>query len=123
MADIPYDNEKIKAWQDKNFVAIKAEIDALGIKHAPHSPSPKALKNSLTKKIRVRNGIIDKISYSMPRSGVFRHKGVGRGRGINSGKTIPAGWFDNPTNRNMEELQQIVAENDCTYVINNLSIK
>ncbi len=120
---IPYNNDEIKAWQDKNFADIKNEIDALGIQHRPKSPSPKALKNSLTKKIRSRNGMIDKISYGMPRSGVFRHKGVGRGRGINSGRTIAARWYTNPTDRNFPDLQNIVAAEDATFVVNNLTIK
>ncbi|MEI7737077.1 MAG: hypothetical protein WCI49_16525 [Ferruginibacter sp.] len=126
MPTVPYDNEKISAWADKNLQAVKAEIDALGIQHRPKSPSPKASRNSITKKIRVRNGQIDKISYGMPRTMVFVHKGVGNGTPISKvGQTnrIAKQWFDNPTNRNFDELQQIVAENDATYVINNLSIK
>ena len=62
----------------------------------------------------------------MRRSLVFVHKGVGQGTKINQvGQTKREAkrWFDNATNRNFDELQQIVAENDATYVINNLSIK
>ncbi len=126
MADIPYDNDQIIAWQDKTFANLKAEISALGIKHRPASPSPKALQNSLTKKIRKKAGMIDKISYGMPRSAIFRHKGVGKGTPIDKVGTTtrrPARWYSNPVERNFPELQQIVAENDCTYVLNNLSIK
>lgn len=119
----PYNNDKIQDWATDNLADIKAEIDALGIKHVPKSPSPKALKNSITKKIRMRNGAIDKISYGMPRSGVFVHKGVGKGRPITSSKLKAKRWYSNPTNRNYSELQNIVAEEDATFIVNNLSIK
>jgi len=126
MADIPYDNEQILAWNDKTFAAIKNEITALGITHRPKSPSPKALQNSITRKYRMKNGMIDKLSFGMPRSGIFRHKGVGKGTPISRvGQTTrrPARWYSNPVDRNMPALQKIVADNDCTYVVNNLSIK
>jgi len=126
MADIAYENEKILSWDDKTFAAIKSEISALGIVHRPKSPSPKALSNSITRKYRKKAGMIDKLSFGMPRSGVFRHKGVGKGTPISMvGQTTrrPARWYSNPVDRNMPELQQIVAEADCTFVINNLTIK
>jgi len=126
MAEVAYDNEKIILWADKNLQSIKTEIDALGIKHSPKSPSPAASKNSITKKVRSRNGQVDKISYGMPRSMVFVHKGVGKGTPISKVRQttrIAKRWFDNPTSRNFPDLQQIVAENDATYVVNNLSIK
>jgi hypothetical protein len=123
MANVPYNNDDIIQWRDKNYNAIVTEIAALGIQHRPNSPSPKALAKSITKKHKIKNGLIVSVSYGMPRSGIFRHKGVGRGRGINSGKTNPARWFSNPTNRNFPELEEIVAANDATYVINNLTIK
>jgi len=120
---IPYNNEKIIDWSKSNLQAVKATIDNMGIKHARFSPSPRSLKNALTVKTRQRAGLVDKISYKMPRSGVMRHKGVGKGRGIRSGRTIPAPWFDTPTNQNLPKLLDIVADSDCTYVINNISIK
>ena len=126
MADIAYDNEQIKAWGDKNFSDIKKEISALGIKHSPKSPNPKSLANSITKKIRMRNGMVDRISFGMPRSGVFRHKGVGKGTPIGKvGRTTrrPAHWYNNPTDRNFPALERLVADADATWVVNNISIK
>lgn len=118
-----YDEEKIIDWARNNLSAIKNTIDALGIKHSPRSPNKIALKNNITLKFkRDRDGILNKISYGMPRSGVFEHKGVSRGHGIDNPRTAKK-WFDIPTEMNLPDLQKIVAENDCNYVINNLSIK
>jgi len=118
-----YDNEKIIEWGHKNLNDIKKTIDALGIKHSKNSPNPKPLKNNITLKFRKdRDGTIIRVSYGMPRSGVFEHKGVGRGHPISNPRTAKR-WFDIPTELNMADLQKIVAENDVTYVINNLKIK
>lgn len=118
-----YDNDKIEDWARKNLNSIKQTIDALGIKHSPKSPNPKALKNNITLKFgKDRDGILNRISYGMPRSGVFEHKGVSRGHGIDNPRTAKR-WFDIPTEANLPDLQKIVAENDVTYVINNLKIK
>ncbi len=95
-----YDNEQIKAWGNKNLQDLKSEIDSLGIKHSVKSPSPRSLKNSLTVKFRTRNGMIDKISFGMPRSAIFLHKGVSRGHPINNPRTAKK-WFDIPTEKNM----------------------
>lgn len=118
-----YDNDKIISWANKNFNDIKKTIDALKIKHLKGSPNPVALKNNITLKIRKdRDGIVNRISYGMPRSGVFVHKGVSRGHGKDNPREAKK-WFDIPTEINLPDLQKIVAENDVTYVINNLEIK
>lgn len=118
-----YDNDKIEEWGKKNLAAIKTTIDALGIKHSPKSTNPKALKNNITLKFKKdRDGMLNRISYGMPRSGVFEHKGVGRGHPISNPRKAKR-WFDIPTEANLPDLQKIVAENDVTYVINNLKIK
>lgn len=118
-----YDNEKIIAWGKKNLTSIKNTIDALGIKHSPRSPNPISLKNNVFLKIRKnRDGMVDKVSYGMPRSAVFEHKGVSRGHPISNPRKAKH-WFDIPTDINLPDLQNIVAENDVTYVINNLQIK
>ncbi len=118
-----YDNEKIIEWGQKNLAAIKTTIDALGIKHSKNSTNKRALKNDIALKFKKdRDGTIIRISYGMPRSAVFLHKGVSRGHPISNPRQAKR-WFDIPTEANMGDLQKIVAENDVTYVINNLKIK
>ena len=118
-----YNNEKIIEWGHKNFSDIKKTIDALGIKHSKASLNKKALKNNITLKFKKdRDGTIIRISFGMPRSGVFEHKGVGRGHPISNPREAKK-WFDTPTEKNLPELQNIVAEEDVTYVINSLKIK
>ena len=123
MPDLLYDNEKIKDWASDNLEDIKKEYDALGIKHRPTSPSPAASRNKIVRKIKVQNGMVQRISYGMPRTLIYVHKGVGKGRGIKSGRTTPKPWYTNPTNRNLPKLEDIVAEAGADFVINNLSIK
>ena len=118
-----YNEEKIIDWAQKNLTSIKQTIDALDIKHSPRSPNKIALKNNITLKFKKdRDGLLNKISYGMPRSGVFVHKGVSRGHGIDNPRKAKK-WFDIPTEMNLPNLQKIVAENDVNYVINNLEIK
>jgi len=52
MADIPYDNDKINNWAAKNLADVKAEGNALGIKHTAKSPSPGPSLTNVTKKVR-----------------------------------------------------------------------
>lgn len=117
-----YDNDAVKAWAKDNLADIKSEIDRQGIKHSPKSPNPQSLKNSVTLKTRTRAGIIDRISFGMPRSGIFVHKGVSRGHPISNPRQAKK-WFDIPTDKNIGKLQDIIAENDVNYVVNNLEIK
>ena len=122
-----YDNSKINDWAKvTNLSDIKAEISALDIKHYPNSTNKVQLANNITVNIRQRKGQADKISYKFPRSAVFVHKGVGNGSPISKAgqtKRKAKRWFNNPTDRNMPELQSIVAENDATFIVNNLTIK
>lgn len=118
-----YNNDKIEGWGKTNLSSIKSTIEALDIKHVAKSPNPISLKNNITlKTYKDRDGKITKIGYGMPRSGVFVHKGVSRGHGIDNPRQAKK-WFDIPTEINMPDLQAIVAEEDCTYVVNNLKIK
>lgn len=70
----------------------------------------------------MRNGMIEKISYAIPKSGIYVHKGVGRGHLISNPREAKK-FFDIPTDKNISELQEIVAEASVNYVINNLKIK
>jgi hypothetical protein len=128
MQDIqePYNNAEVEQWAKDNQSGLVRETDALGIKRHAYSKSPKALRNSITRTIRKRDGMITRIGYRFNKSGVWSHKGVGRGTPIDRvGQTArePKRWFDNVLERNLPDLQEIVARNDASYVLNNIRLK
>jgi len=68
-------------------------------------------------KIEARTGKAFAIGISMRQHGVFKEKGVGRGRGINSGKTKPDPWYNPVILREVPKLAQDLELNiaDITY--------
>ncbi len=114
-------NEEIKVWSDGTLKDLKDRNDSLNIKHYPYSPNQKPLKDSLKRGLKKRGGAITSISYSMPRSGVFVHKGVSRGHGKDNPRTKKE-WF-NPVEENLGNLGDIVANGQGNMIINALLIK
>lgn len=51
-------------------------------------------KTKAVAKEDTKSGLMDRIGVKMVQHGIFVEKGVGRGRGINSGKTSPQPWFN-----------------------------
>lgn len=115
-------NQKIIGWALRNLASVKNTISALGIKHYPYSRNKLPLKSNIRFKVFRRDGKIYRIGFSMPKSAVFEHKGVGRGHKANNPRKAKR-FFDIPTEINMPDLRDIVADQDATYVINNLTIK
>lgn len=66
---------------------------------------------------------IRRIGFSMAKHGVYQEKGVGKGRGINSGKTKPKPWFNPAVKNNIQELADTLALITGDTIINNLLIK
>ncbi len=125
---INYDkaNEKIDGWGTDVLGQLKTEIDAQGIRHSKKSDSPKAARESLTKTNRKNDGLIERISYRMPRHMVFVHKGVGRGTPIEKAGTTKRKakpWFNPVIEKNIDRLADVVAEELGSAIVNNLLIK
>jgi hypothetical protein len=68
-------------------------------------------------KVTQRNGDL-RLSYELPRYAVLRHKGVGKGRGINSGNTIPDTFLNDVLNAEVPTLVKAVAEYYQDAIIN-----
>jgi hypothetical protein len=114
-------NNDITRWSKDSLKAAKAEIGSLGIKHYPNSPNPVPLATALKSQARKQFGMINRISYKFPRSGVFVHKGVSRGHpASNPRKAKP--WFGAIDSR-IEDLADIVSNGQANIVVNNLSIR
>ena len=120
--DIDALNEGIEKWEQKNHIDILAEMDSLGIQHSKNSPNKTALRQALKSKLRQRFGLTNRISFGMPRSAVFLHKGVSRGHGISNPRKAKE-WFNPVVDKNLDELADIVADGQGNLVINNLNIR
>lgn len=65
-----------------------------------------------------KSGECYKIAYKILRYDVFFYKGVGKGRGINSGKTKPRPFMDKPMNESTKKLTDFLAENMMDRCVN-----
>lgn len=120
--DIAALNTDVEIWADNTQQKVVVQIDALNIKHYPYSQNPQPLSKAIKNKVTIKNGLASRIAYKMPRSGVFVHKGVSRGHGINNPRTAKE-WFEPPIDANIDELRDIVADGQGTLIINALKIK
>lgn len=81
-----------------------------------------ALK-SFKGKLKTVYGIPARIRFTFPRHYVFVEKGVGRGRGINSGKTKPKPAINPAIEQHLAELADIAADGCADIAANRLFIK
>jgi hypothetical protein len=80
-----------------------------------------ASKYGFSDKIKVKvkkMGDDFKLSIELPRYSIMRHKGVGKGRGIKSGKTTPDEFLNRIMNEEMPNLSAIVAKHYSDAFIN-----
>ena len=120
--DIDELNAGIAGWDRKNVDEIRAEMDALGIKHYDYSKNKTPLRQAFKSRLRQKFGLTDRISYTMPRSAVFVHKGVSRGHGKNNPRKAKE-FFNPVVDRNLDELANIVADGQGNLVINSINIR
>jgi len=119
-------NDRIDIWSEKVKGELRSEIDSQGIRHEKRSDSPRAAKDSLTKTLRKNQGLVERVSYRIPRHMIYVHKGVGRGTPIEKAGTTKRKakpWFNPVIERNIEELGDIVAEELGSAIVNNLLIR
>jgi len=115
-------NDKIRAWDKDNKQELVNEMNQLNIKHYPYSRSPQPLQQALKSRVVEKGGLVNKISYKMPRSAVFVHKGVSKSHPKSNPRQAKE-WFNPIVNKNTDKLAEIVAEGCSTLVVNSLKIK
>jgi len=120
--DIDQFNDKIKNWDDTIKAEVKGQIDKLGIRTYSYSQNPVPLRNAFRSRLRKEFDLINKISYSMPRSAVFLHKGVSRGHDKNNPRKAKE-WFQPVVDKNIDSLADIVSNGQGDLVVNALKIK
>lgn len=124
--DFSRTNGKIVGWSKETLAKLRAKISELGIRHAANSNSPKAAERSLAVRTPKRDGLIHRVSYSMPRHMIYVHKGVGRGTKITevgNTKREAKPWFNPVIEENIDELATIVAEEMGSEIVNKLLIR
>lgn len=122
-SDINAFNNDVTKWAVETKADVVAEMNALGIVHRENSksevPAQKAIKTSQ----RTRDGVVNKVSFRMPRHLVFIHKGKGRLRNDGTTTRQPKPWFNPIVEKKVEELAGIVAEHSGVLILNALVIK
>ncbi len=114
-------NLKVKSWSLKTKAIIRGRISSLSQKGKGE------LVKSLRVKYRKHFGLVDRITFSFDRHGVFFHYGVGRGYTRSAGKVIrkvsslsadtspkvlrkPREWFNPILDARFDELSQVVGK-------------
>lgn len=105
------DPQKINALVRSKTVAavarLKAEQSRLGMKHGPDPLTKIAVR------YREKEGLTNRISFKFKKSGIYVHKGVGRGTnaaevGLTNRK--PKEWFNPVIESYADELSEAVAD-------------
>lgn len=126
MVNFDVANAKIVSWAKDTQGKLVQSIRDQGIRHSDRSKSPKAAERSLTVRTPKRQGLISRVSYSIPRHMIFVEKGVGRGTTISqvgNTKRVAKPWFNPVIEANIDALADIVAEETGDVIINNLLIR
>ena len=119
-------NQRIVGWSKDTLVELRSEINNLGIRHMANSRSPQAAEKSLVARTPKKAGLVERVSYIMPRHMIYVHKGVGRGTKISqvgntNRKAKP--WFNPIIEKNIDALADIVAEELGSGILNNILIR
>ena len=83
-------NQDIESWGNTAAVALKQTRSTMGIQHRDNSPSPKPSLQQIVARFKYANGLVHIISFKVPRSLIYVHKGAGKGMG----GTIGSSWAD-----------------------------
>jgi hypothetical protein len=125
-SDIDAFNSDVNKWTKDAKADIISEMDVQGIVHRENSKSPVPAKQALKTSQRKKAGVVNRISFRMPRHMVFVHKGVGRGTTITQAGTTnrkAKPWFNPVIEKNLNELVDIVADHQGTMVLNAIMIR
>lgn len=119
-------NQRIVGWSKDTLAELRTEINNQGIRHVAASRSPKAAEKSLVARTPKKGGLIERVSYIMPRHMIYVHKGVGRGTKISevgntNRKAKP--WFNPIIEKKIDALADIAAEELGSGIVNNILIR
>ena len=105
-------NEDVKNWAEDEKNQLKQNV--------PRDTG--ALAKSIGARVYKEHGIVRKIGFKLKRYGVFREKGVGRGRPAGSNRTKPSPWFNPVLDKGIHELADIVQTHYADITVKNIRI-
>lgn len=111
--DINLLNALVEDWKNKTIPQLKGNYQSY-LKGGSTGEGLAAIKGFVHK----RHGEAERVAFKIKRYQVFFEKGVGKSRGINSGRTTPRPWFNKTLERALPELQNLVTENFHDRIIN-----
>jgi len=120
-------NKAVRSWANgvKNKLAASARSKTTKGKKTQRviktkeegSIVEKILSEDIRYSVKINYGIVERISFSFPRHGVFWHKGVGKGHPItNPRKAVD--WFNSIIEQSIPELEEIIAGYYADAVVN-----
>lgn len=118
-------NEIVRNKAKELVARLKASIHSFNMKHVASDDNPDPL-DKITSRVSTKYGLANRIRVKFKRSGVFRHKGVGRGtKASQAGTTTrrPAEWFNPVMEQVADELADEAADQMADIVINNITIR
>lgn len=98
-----------------------ARMKQLGMKHGKNKKDEERL-TKITTFFTQRDGLIVRVRYRFKRSGVFVHKGVGKGRPA-SDPVNPKEWFNPVVEELIDELSEDVLDGMLEVSYNRLKIR
>jgi hypothetical protein len=120
---IQYQNAVIRKWGvDMARKDLPGGVRAAGIKSSTPS-KPFGLKVNFYAEKKGGYGPVKRIGFSLSKVGVYQEKGVGRGRGIHSGKTTPKPWFNPTISKNIQELADSLAFITGDTIVANIGLR
>jgi len=122
--DIEQLNNIITTRTAKAVEDLKAEQGKLGMKHTSQGPKLTSIKTQF----REIYDVISRIRFSFKRSGIFVHKGVGRGTlasevGNSLSLRKPKPWFNPVIEKFADELTEEIADGQVSIIFEKLKIK
>jgi CRISPR/Cas system CSM-associated protein Csm2 small subunit len=107
-------NNLVEDWTRATTSKMKALLASAPI--SDQSTGQAARRTSAA--VKKKNNEAERIAFKIPRYVVFFTKGVGRGRGINSGKTKPNPAFNQVLDEEIPKLSQLITDNFQDRIIN-----
>jgi|GEM_PF-2873789 len=112
-------NALTEDWTRTETMLIKRELQKyLGNGKNKNTRLTLKLLHSLSGHARKTKGEVDRIGFKLLRYGIFYHKGVGKGRGIRSGKATPRPFLNDALERDIPKLIEIVSSNFADRAVN-----
>lgn len=113
-------NQYVETRTAKVLQELKTAQATLGMKHGPDSLA------KIRRAFRKREGMINRIQFRFKRSGVYVHKGVGRGTKISevgSTKRTPKEWFNPVIEQYAQDLADAASREYVQAAFKRLKIK